>query len=235
MTHYNKLARIAGFCYLVVILSGLFSEVFVRQAIRIPNDALGTAANIQLNEMLYRWGFVADLLNFVLGIPAVLIIYHLLRNTHRLIIQIALVFVIVQTSIIAINLLNQLIPLIIFSGDSYLEVFTADQKAAFSLLFLKIQAQGYAIGLVFFGFYCISISYVIFKSRAMPQWITLFYALVGVCYLINSFVMFLSKGFSNPLFLYLSLVIFLGELIFCLWLLFKGLDLKILGVGEKHV
>jgi hypothetical protein len=42
--------------------------------------------------------------------------------------------------------------------------------------------------------------------------------------LVNSFTMFLSKGFENPLFVYLAIPIFIGELSFCLWLLIKGID-----------
>ena len=50
------------------------------------------------------------------------------------------------------------------------------------------------------------------------------YAVAGFCYLINSFTMFLSKGFANPLFIYLAIPIFIGELSLCLWLLIKGID-----------
>jgi hypothetical protein len=84
MISNKNLARVAGFCYLVVIVSGLFSEVFVRQALRVSNDALATAHNIQANEMLFRWGFVADLLNFVVGIPTILIIYHFFKKSNNL-------------------------------------------------------------------------------------------------------------------------------------------------------
>ncbi|HZH94592.1 MAG TPA: DUF4386 domain-containing protein [Flavisolibacter sp.] len=75
MISNKNLARVAGFCYLIVIATGLFSEVFVRQALRVSNDALATAHNIKTNEMLFRWGFVADIINFVIGLPTVLIIY----------------------------------------------------------------------------------------------------------------------------------------------------------------
>jgi len=36
--------------------------------------------------------------------------------------------------------------------------------------------------------------------------------------------MLLSKGFENPLFIYLAIPIFIGELGLCLWLLIKGID-----------
>jgi len=220
----KNLARIAGFCYLVVIATGLFSEVFVRQALRVPNDALATAHLIQTNEMLFRWGFVADLINFVVGIPTILILYHFFKKSYKIILQIALALVIIQIAIIAVNLLNQITPLLLLSNESYLNSFDTDQLATLSLLYLNIQAQGYGIGLIFFGFYCILIGYVIFKTNAIPKIIGIAYAIAGLGYLINSFTMFLSKGFENPLFIYLAIPIFIGELCLCLWLLIKGID-----------
>ncbi len=220
----KNLARIAGFCYLVVIVTGLFSEVFVRQALRVPNDALATAHNIQTNEMLFRWGFVADLVNFVIGIPTILIIYHFFKKSNKIILQIALALVIIQTAIIAVNLLNQITPLLLLGNDTYLNAFQPNQLATLSLLSLNIQAQGYGIGLVFFGFYCILIGYAIFKTNAIPKIIGVAYVIAGLGYLINSFTMFLSKGFANPFFIYLAIPIFIGELSLCLWLLIKGID-----------
>jgi len=224
MISNKNLARIAGFCYLIVIATGLFSEVFVRQALRASNDAMATAHNIQTNEMLFRWGFVADLINFVVGLPAILIIYFLFKRTNKLLLQLAVAFVIIQTAIIAVNLLNQISPLLILSNDTYLKTFQPDQLATLSLLSLNVQTQGYAIGLVFFGFYCLIVGYVIYKSNFLPKIFGILYAITGLCYLVNSFTMFLSKGFENPLFLYLAIPIFIGELSFCLWLLIKGID-----------
>jgi hypothetical protein len=220
----KNLARIAGFCYLIVIGTGLFSEVFVRQALRVPNDALATAHNIQANEMLFRWGFTADIINFAIGLPTILIIYYLFKRTNKLLLQLALAFVIIQTAIIAVNLLNQISPLLILSNDTYLKTFQPDQLATLSLLSLNIQTQGYAIGLVFFGFYCIIVGYVLYISKFLPKIFGILYAITGLCYLVNSFTMFLSKGFENPLFIYLAIPIFIGELSFCLWLLIKGID-----------
>lgn len=224
MISHKNLARIAGFCYLIVIVAGLFSEVFVRQALIEVNNALATANNIQANEMLFRWGIVSDLINFVIGLPAILIIYSLFKRTNKLLLQVALGFVIVQTAIIAVNLLNQITPLLILSNDNYLNTFQPEQLASLALLSLNVQAQGYAIGLVFFGFYCLIVGYVIYKSGLVPKVLGILYSFAGLCYLINSFMMFLSKGFQNPLFVYLAIPIFIGELSLCLWLLIKGID-----------
>lgn len=174
--------------------------------------------------MLFRWGFVADLIIFVIGIPTILIIYHFFKKSNKIILQIALALVIIQTAIIAINLLNQITTLLLLGNDTYLNTFQQNQIATLSLLSLNIQSQGYGIGLVFFGFYCILIGYVIFKTNAIPKIIGILYAIAGLCYLINSSTMFLSKGFENPFFVYFAIPIFIGELSLCLWLLIKGID-----------
>lgn len=220
----KNLARIAGVCYLIVIATGLFSEVFVRQALRVANDAALTASNIQNNELLYRWGFVADIVNFVIGLPSVIIMYYLFKRVNKLLFQLALTFVIIQTAIIAVNLLYQVSPLLILGNETYLNTFQPDQLATLSLLFLDIQAQGYGIGLVFFGFYCLIVGYVIIKSKMLPKFLGVLYTITGLCYLINSFTMFLSKGFENPMFAYLAIPIFIGELCLALWLSIKGVD-----------
>lgn len=114
--------------------------------------------------------------------------------------------------------------MLLLSNETYLHTFQQNQLATLSLLSLNIQAQGYGIGLVFFGFYCIIIGFIIFKTNAIPKIIGVAYAIAGICYLINNFTMFLSKGFVNPLFIYLAIPIFIGELSLCLWLLIKGID-----------
>jgi hypothetical protein len=230
----KNLGRIAGLCYLIVIATGLFSEVFVRQALRVPNNALATAQNIQTHELLFRWGFVADIINFVVGLPTIIIIYHFFKRVNKLLVQIALAFVIIQTAIIAVNLLNQISPLLILSDESYLNTFQPNQLATLSLLSLNLQAQGYGIGLVFFGFYCLIIGFLILKSSLLPQVLGVLYATAGLCYLINSFIMFLSKGFENPMFMYLAIPIFIGELSLCLWLLIKGIDTSNHTISNKN-
>lgn len=224
MISYKNLARIAGLLYLIVIATGLFAEVFVRQAFKVSGDAIATANNIQSSEMLFRWGIVADLINFVCGLPVVLIIYYLFKRVNKFLLQLALLFVVIQTAIIAANLLNQISPLILLRNNAYLNTFQPNQLATLSQLSLNIQGVGYAIGLVFFGFYCLLVGYVIGKSNMLPKLLGKLYIISGIGYLINSFTMILSKGFANAIFTYVAIPIFIGELSLCLWLLIKGVD-----------
>ncbi|GAA3930365.1 DUF4386 family protein [Chitinophaga oryziterrae] len=218
----KKLARIAGLLYLIVIGTGLFAEVFVRQALRVSGDAIATAHNIQTSEMLYRLGFVADLTNFIIGLPCILIFYILFKQVNKHLATLAIFFVIIQTAIIAVNLLNQASPLLFLGGGQYLKSFQPDQLAMLSNHALDLQAEGYAIGLVFFGFYCLIIGYLIIESTFLPRILGVLYGLAGLCYIINSYAMFLSPNFASALFPYIMIPSFVGEFSVSLWLLIMG-------------
>lgn len=218
----KKLAQIAGLFYLLVIASGLFAEIFVRQKLRIEGDASTIAHHLKASEMLSRIGLIADLFNFVCGLPAVLIIYILFKPVNKFLVSLAMLFVIIQTAIIATNLLNQVSPLLLMGNSAYLKSIEPDQLASLSMYALDLQAQGYGIGLVFFGFYCVIVGYLIIRSTLVPRMLGVLYALAGISYLANSIIMILSRDFANPWFPYFATISFIGELSFCLWLLIKG-------------
>ena len=54
------IARLGGAMNLIVILLGLFEELFVRQRLIVAHDALATATNLQAHELLWRAGIVAE-------------------------------------------------------------------------------------------------------------------------------------------------------------------------------
>ena len=172
--------------------------------------------------MLYRLGFVADLSNFICGLPCVLILYILFKQVNKNLMILALFFVLIQTAIIAVNLLNQIAPLLFLSNAPYLTAFSPDQLATLSMTALDLQAQGYGIGLVFFGFYCLIIGYLIVKSRFLPRILGVLYAIAGLAYLVNSFTLFLFPKLSSTVFPIIAVPAFIGELSFCLWLLIMG-------------
>ena len=123
-----------------------------------------------------------------------------------------------QSAIIAINLLSQILSLQILNNEAYLNTFQPLQPAAFFLLSLKVPVQGYAIGLLFFVVYYILIGCVILKSQMEPELMGIPHIISGAGILINNFTMFRSGRFTNPLFTFLAIPIFIGEIPFCLWL-----------------
>ena len=94
-----------------------------------------------------------------------------------------------------------------------------------ALLAMKLHGDGYAISLMFFGFACCSLGYLIFRSGFLPRTIGALLAVAGACYLVNSFAHFLDPATGAALFnAGILLPCFVAELSLALWLLVKGVN-----------
>ena len=222
MSLNNKLARTAGFLYLVTIIAGGFAEAVVREGLTVSHDAAATAHNILSSEQMYRFGFVADLVTLVCGTIVSLIFYILFKPVNKNGSLLALIFSITAGSVMAVNLLNQLAPLLLLHNTGYLNAFTPEQLQTLSLFFLNLQSQGYNISLLLFAFYFPIIGYLVYKSNFLPRILGIIYTLAGVGYLVNSLSWFLYPHLASHLFPYILLPAFIGESSMCLWLIFKG-------------
>jgi hypothetical protein len=107
-----------------------------------------------------------------------------------------------------------------------LSIFNAGQQQALALMFLELRAQGFDICLVFFGFYCILIGYLIFRSTFLPKILGVLMAIAGLGYLINSFATFLSPAFAIHLIPYVLAPGLLGEGSLTVWLLAVGVNVQ---------
>lgn len=83
MNSTNKLARAAGFLYLITIVAGGFAEAFVREGLSVSGNAIATAQNILASEQMYRFGFVADLVCLICGTFLTLIFYILFKPVNK--------------------------------------------------------------------------------------------------------------------------------------------------------
>lgn len=215
-------ARTAGVLYLIIIVCGFFSEMFVREPLVVAHNAAATAQNILAHEQLFRWGFAAELLEGLCCIPITLIFYELFKVVNKRIVWLVVFFSLVGTAIESLNLLNHFSPLIFLQG---IQKLGADPTSMQVLAYLALTQQsiGFAIALSFFGSFCLSMGYLIFKSGFMPRFIGVLLAIEGVCYLANSFTLFLAPQYSQLVFS-LLMVSALAEMILCLWLLIMGVN-----------
>ncbi|MFN0150145.1 MAG: DUF4386 domain-containing protein [bacterium] len=219
--HY---ARLCGVLYLYIIVAGMFAELFVRSRLIVPTDAAATATNIMAKESVFRLGFSGELLHLAFDVVVAVILYALLRPVDRNIALLAAFMRFACDIVLAIASLSHFAALKFFDDAGYLKSFTPDQLDALGLLALKLHGDGYAISLVFFGFACLSLGYLIFRSGFLPRVLGAMMAIAGVCYLISSFSHFLAPAFSATLFPGLFLPIFIAELSLALWLTVKGVN-----------
>lgn len=200
-------ARVAGILYLIIIAIGAWGEGFVRGGL-LARDPATTAANIKAAVLLWRFHVAAELVLLSCAITVLAILYVLLRQVHRELALLAAFFNIVAISVEAV-------------GALFLDV-VPNQSPEMTKLLVRLHAHGFGVSLLFFGWFCVIIGYLIFKSQFLPKTIGVLMQIAGVCYLINSFALIVSPPVASRLFPAILIPAFIAELSLALWLTVKG-------------
>lgn len=216
-------ARIAGALYIVIIGLALFAPFPVAPSWLTRGDVAATVAKISASKSLYSLGGAAELIVNACDTGVALIFYELLKPVSRSLSLLALLFRLAFVAIASVNVLNHFAPLLLMSGAEYLTAFNPDQLRALEVTFLKLHTIGFDIALVFFGFHCVVVGYLFFKSAFFPRILGALLAIAGLGYLTNSFTSFLSPAFAAHLSPY-TLVLGVGEILLPLWLLVVGVN-----------
>lgn len=221
-------ARIAGVLYLLIIAGGLFAEAGVRQQLIVGGDAGATAASILANETLFRVGFSVNLAYLLCNVPFAVLFFEIFKVADKAVARLVMLLIVATTTIEAVNLLNQLsvIHLLTSPGNA---AFSAAQVHQMAYAALQNFQGGFAVSLVFFGCVCLLYGHLIWISGLLPRALGALLALAGLCYLTNSFAIFLAPGFAALLFPYILLPCLAGELIFALWLVIGGVNTQTWG------
>ncbi|WP_345970919.1 DUF4386 domain-containing protein [Sulfurimonas sp. HSL1-6] len=214
----NRYARLAGMAWLVVILTGITAEFFLRMPLIVAGDAAATASNILGAEGAFRLSIVADIIMLLFDMTAAVALYLLFRPLNQLLALLATAFRLVMGAVLAANLT---------ALTSLLSVLHGTDSAASSIVqqLLDAHASGYAIGLVFFGLHCFILGALILKSRYLPRLLGIMLMIASLGYLIDSFAHLLLPQGSALLAMTAQTLIalaLLAEVSLSLWLLVKG-------------
>jgi hypothetical protein len=219
MTSTKNTARIAGAFYVVTIVARIFADGRVRDRFVVSGDATATATNILANQALFRWGFIADIIAFAAYIALAAYLYDVFRPINRNVSLMAAFFGVTSAITQAVSAVFQLAAMaVVGSNAPYLTAFTTPQLHAIALILLRIRTIMYhSAGLVFLGLYCLTLGYLILRSKLMPKAIGVLMLCAGVAYL-----PFLSPPFAGSLLPNLLIPVGIGQTAFALWMVVAG-------------
>lgn len=219
----QRIARLAGLLYLVIITCGIWSEGVARASLVVPGDAAATAGNIQASTGLFRMALAADTLMLLCDVALAVLLYLLFRPVGRTLALMAMAFRLVQSAVLGMNLLNHAAALLVLDRTAPGAVFLPDQGNALALLFLELHSHGYDAGLLFFGVNCLLIGWLIIRSQQFPALLGPLIAGAGVVYLTGSYLRFLAPDMADA-FAPAYLLPLIAETSFCLWLIVRGVN-----------
>jgi Domain of unknown function (DUF4386) len=216
MTSPRTQARIAGALYLGTSVFFVF-DVRVRSGIIKSGDATATADNIRASATLFRVALVADLLSWVGFLLMAFALYQLFKNVNQLSAFAMVILVAVMVTVGYLNGLNQYSALTIATSAKYTTGFGQARSNELVFLFTNIQSNGFDIQELFWGLWLFPLGYLVIKSAYAPKVLGVLLILAGLSWTAEFFAIFLAPdlpGFAS--------IPGLGELVFAVWLLVKG-------------
>lgn len=222
MNPTKGIARLAGIFFLLMVAFGLFAELFFRQGIFIPGDAVVTAGNILANGLLYRFGILSDILMSLCYLFTAIALYRLLVSVNKNLAQMMVLFAAAGSVLLLSNVLNELAPLTILTSGSYMGAFSEAELQALAMSSFDAYNHGYMIGQSFFALWVLPLGLLIWRSKFIPKGYGVLFIVEAACGLLSVAAHFLGFGGSVEAFLLIPGMF--AEFAFLGWLLKRGID-----------
>ena len=213
------LSRIAGMLYLIVIITGLFSLMFVPKNLFVYGNALETAQNIFQKTGMFRISLASSVICYLAFTFLVIFLYQILRTVDIFIARVMMILALISVPISFYNLINKYAILDLIKDN------TSDlvQKSSKIMELLNNYDNGIFILTVFWGLWLLPFGFLVFKSGFYPRIIGVLLMIGCFGYLINFFGNTLYDDYHDIVVLqYLKLLPTIGEFSICIWLLVVG-------------
>ncbi len=223
MTEQSKTSRIAGLLYLGVVLTGLFSLMYVPSKLINYDNALLTFQNISSSETLFRLGIVSGAICYILFLFLPFALYKLLKPVDKKMAKMMVLLAIISVPMYFINLQNELTVLSLIKNPNYLKNYSAEQIQSQVMICIEQYDNGMRLIHLFSGLWLVPFGYLVYKSNFLPKILGILLMLGCFGYLINFFGSRLTSTYANlSVSTFISLPANIGEIGTCLWLLFVG-------------
>lgn len=218
----NVLARLAGFLYLLLAITGTFPFIIEEQLVKY-GDPQTTAANILSSQSLFITSIVSELLMASIWILIGITLYRLFKKVNKNLSFLMVSLVLAGGAIVFISVTFQIAALnIITNQTGYLASFNTEQLNALMMLFLDIAKDSTFSNFIFMGLWMFPFAYLVIKSGYFPKTISLIWGVLliigGLGYLIDFFTYFLVPDY----FVDCTRYAFSGDLFSLFWLLIMG-------------
>jgi hypothetical protein len=209
-------ARTAGVFYLLVFITGTIAVV-TGDSVVVAGNVAATANNILTHESVFRLSWVINVLSAACYVVVTAIFYMLFKAVNATISLTAAFLSLTGCIVSAAQSLFRLAPLAVLKSPYYTTALNKDQRETLAYALLRLTNGN--TSLVFFGFYCVLIGWLITKSTFLPHLLGAGMIIAGLGWLT-----FLWPPLDHLLSPFNMLPGVLGEGALTLWLLVKGVN-----------
>ena len=219
MTSNKSTGRLAGLTYLVLVLTGIFSLMYVPSQIYVGDDPAATVANIRSSETLFRIGMAVEMVSYVAFLLLPLILFKIFHKVNRNASVLMVAFAVVSIPITFSGMLNQFSVLELIQSSS----LSASESEAEIMFYMHRYFKGHLVAQIFWALWLFPLGYMIYRSALIPRLLGVFLMLGSIGYLIDFFGRVISPEYRDlALASYITIPASIGEIGTCLWLVIMG-------------
>jgi Domain of unknown function (DUF4386) len=223
----NKVARVAGGCYLAFIVTSVLASVLGHIGL---TDAESFYQTLTADPALFRLGLVTALASALFFLLAAWGLYVLLQPVNQ---HLALLFLLLNTVGVAIQCAS-MFPLLsaVLQADetSHMQAYSTAQLEGLAYLSIGVYKTGFVTAQLFFSTWLFPLGYLVYRSGFLPRFL-------GVLLIVDGFadLFWFLQGLLLPAFPAISYpawaLSFIAEVGLTLWLLIKGVRVVDPGAG----
>lgn len=210
----QRYARVGGILILISFAAGLYGEVYV------PSTLSATTGSAIHHAVMMRIGFAGYLVEAVCDVTLTFIFYVLLRPVDRNLALLAALFRVAATATFAASELFYLAAMQLSGNSGYLQAFSPMQLQALTRFSFDVYGYGSSAP-VFYGVATVILGYLVHRSRFLPRWLGVLWAVGGLGQVANTFSLVLAPAYASFL-EYMPLL--LASLLLASWLLLRGVN-----------
>jgi hypothetical protein len=225
MNTNKSIARNAGLIYLIVVISGIFSLMYVPTQLIDFNNAAATYQNIQSHELLFRLGILGNVICYLAFMILPFALYKLLKNIHPNMAKGMVILVLIGIPVAFVNLQHKFAVLSMLNNEYLFADIPLNQLQQQLLISLQNFNNGINVLSVFWGLWLFPFGWLVFKSGFLPKLLGILLMLGCMSYLIDFSVWLLLPEYSSSgISTFVMLPASIGEIGICLWLLIVGVS-----------
>jgi len=219
----NKLARITGLIYLGVVLTGIFTLMYMPSKLFGADTASLTYQQIASSQLLLRLGILSGLLCYTFFLFLPLALYKLLKQVNENYAKLMVLLALLSVPVYFLNVQNLFSILsVIINGQSKFGL-SVEQAHSQVMLYIDQYNNGMRLVHIFSGLWLFPFGYLVYQSGILPKVLGVFLILGCFGYLINFVGNTLFSNYSQfGISSIINLPASIGEIGTCLWLLIRG-------------
>jgi len=229
----SKIARVAGAVYLSTLPLAIYFWSYLPGKLIVRGDATASGENILAHETLFRFSILGDLFTHVILLCLAFLLYRLLTDVNRIWAFVMVGFVLVSTAIGFLNALNSIAALILFRGGDFLVGMDKASRDALAMFFIRLHGQGFLVNEVFSGLWLFPLGLLVFRSSFLPRFLGAWLIIACFGWLVVAVIAVVFPAYYDSAFSFAQPVV-LGEMVFALWLLIKGPNVKALAPAASY-